>query len=125
MSITIQVKGLSALQLAFDMVRFRYNRGYKVGLQKAGEFLLQESLKITPIDTGFLRSTGSVSIRGDGFRAKADIGFGAYYAVWVHEDLTKYHAPPTTAKFITIPMNDKKNHDKVVRMIRAEMSKRT
>lgn len=125
MSIQFQIQGLSNLQLAFDMVRFRYNRGYKIGLQRAAEFLLEESRKLAPIDTGFLRSTGHTIIKGDGFRAKASIGYSAYYAVWVHEDLTKYHAPPTTAKFMTIPINDRKNQEKVVRMIRAEMRKRT
>lgn len=36
-------------------------------------------------------------------RTAWNVSFQTYYAEWVHEDMTAYHAPPTQAKFLEEP----------------------
>lgn len=51
----MQINQIIATQL-------RYKKSFKIALQKAGEFLLQESKKLVPVDTGFLRDSGFVRV---------------------------------------------------------------
>ena len=53
-----------------------------------------------PIDTGELRESGIVVEQGAGETYAAQVEFGTRYALYVHEDLTVYHEPPTQAKFL-------------------------
>lgn len=70
--------------------------------------ILARSIRITPRDTGALRSTGhveppKVTSRG----AEVVLGYGgpaAPYAVYVHEITTSYHEPPTQAKYLEQPV---------------------
>jgi len=79
-------------------------------LYREGQAIMTEALPITPILTGALRRSGHVDepeITESG--AFVTLGFGgdaAPYAVYVHENLTARHMPPTQAKFLEIPLND-------------------
>lgn len=68
------------------------------------ELIKRRALYYCPIDTGALRRSAKVKVSGQSATtATLSITFGddtAYYALYVHEDLTKYHAPPTQAKFL-------------------------
>jgi hypothetical protein len=66
--------------------------------------------ELCPIDSGTLRATAYLSpvkVRGDG-NIQFFMSYGtningtkpAPYAVYVHEDIEKYHEPPTQAKFL-------------------------
>lgn len=69
-----------------------------------------ESQVLVPVETGSLKATGRIieSLRGKTFSASIQYGGPSSprnvdYAVYVHEDLTKKHKPPTSAKFIELP----------------------
>jgi hypothetical protein len=68
------------------------------------EYLLEETLKVTPIAEGTLRKSGRVrwddKQGGKGLNSVGKIEFTDPKAVWVHECTTDYHDPPTKAKFL-------------------------
>ena len=68
---------------------------------EAANLILEESLKLCPIDTGYLRSTGKIVVQGSGYGIQVTVGYSADYAVYVHENLEAYHNPPTQAQFLS------------------------
>lgn len=80
--------------------RINFPNVYKSFMKEVTTYALRETLTRTPIDTGFLRASGSkkvekVSSRG----AFASISFKAPYAIYVHEILSNFH-PIGEAKFL-------------------------
>ena len=76
----------------------------QAGLQEAGEFLLEKSQEIVPVDTGALHDSGYVVVSGSGFGSEVAVGYSMEYAVYVHEDLRARHNPGTSAKYLEKPM---------------------
>jgi hypothetical protein len=76
------------------------------GLAKCAGVILRKSYQYVPIDTGALMRSGRVEDNGKpGMGARFAVVYGgtpeAYYAVYVHEDLTRaYRNPPRGAKFL-------------------------
>lgn len=69
------------------------------------EMILETSKYLCPKDTGELVNSGYVATSKIGKnRVGAEVGYAKggkpEYALVVHEDLTKYHEPPTQAKFL-------------------------
>lgn len=69
-----------------------------------------ESQVLVPVETTALKTSGKVVEQLKGNTFSTTIAYGgpssprdADYAVYVHEDLTKKHKPPTSAKFIELP----------------------
>lgn len=64
-------------------------------MRATAEFILAESQKIVPMDTGALAASGKVEVTfGTGLDTVATVSYGdanAPYAVFVHEDLSKRH----------------------------------
>jgi len=117
-----------------------YNELTRAGLIRAGFWILRESNKIVPVDTGNLRSSGFViwdkmgvkgaigNPTGDTFRGKngsklskehgrkvsvekaklahilggtrVEVGYTAYYALYVHENPTAKHKQGKSYKFL-------------------------
>lgn len=87
-------------------------KGMRKALLQAGEQILERARYYVPVDTGLLKSTGRATVYISGQTAELVVSFGqdsegvdagggaAYYALWVHENLDVYHAPPTSAKFL-------------------------
>jgi hypothetical protein len=77
-------------------------KGAQLGVVKALERLRKEVRKVTPIDTGLLRESIQIAITGSGLDTQGMLYCDdrTDYAIYVHEDLTKWHAPPTGAKFM-------------------------
>lgn len=71
------------------------------GVHKMTEFLKVESVKVTPVKTGELRASASTQYTGRLKNCRGRVKFTARYAIYVHEDLDKYHAPGTYAKFLS------------------------
>lgn len=69
-------------------------------MRKAAETLLKVSQPLVPVNTGALKASGKVVVKGTGFAAVAFVVYEAQYAVWVHENLQAYHAPPTQARYL-------------------------
>lgn len=84
--------------------------------------VLKRSKQLVPVDTGLLKSTGRVHkqvIRK--YDVIVTISYDTKYAIYVHEILEAWHAPPTMAKFLEIPV---KQSDKAFRMaIKEEVRK--
>lgn len=81
--------------------------GLGVALYLEGQAIIADSIPITPIEFGALRSSAFVDrpeITPAG--ASVTIGFGgaaADYALFVHEDPNAHHEPPTQYKFLEQP----------------------
>lgn len=59
------------------------------------------SQQLVPVKTGYLKSTGYIKSTSDGW----EIGYTAPYAVFVHEIIDTFHAPPTQSKFLQDSLN--------------------
>jgi hypothetical protein len=60
------------------------------------------------VPSGFLKESALLEIRGDeaSGTAHAVLGYWAEYAVYVHEDGTKNHEPPTQWKFLEVAVTE-------------------
>lgn len=110
--VTTRVRGIKESLLTLNLYKRNIQKGLIEGHKDGMNYLLREIKKITPVDEGDLRKSGKI-VAGDygfpgqgGFIKRGYIVFTEYYAVYVHEDLTKYHKPPTSAKFIDRIVND-------------------
>lgn len=107
MKISVKVKGTKELQHALKQLGDRASEELGKGLYAEGELIMTESKKQCPVDTGTLRGTGHVEKpEMSRYGPTVTLGYGgpaAPYAVYVHEDLTKRHNPPTKAKYLEDP----------------------
>lgn len=91
-------------------------RAFANGLKQAGSFVLNESQRIVPVDTGDLRRSGFTSHEGTGAKTIVKIGYRQSYAIYVHENLEARHAPGKSAKYLTKPM--RKYKQQIIQIIR-------
>jgi hypothetical protein len=94
------VDSLHRFNRAVDRSMERHGRATATALMVAGLYIQRESQKIVPVDTGFLRGSAFTRAEGKGFACVVSVGYEAYYAIYVHENLTNYHRPPTRAKYL-------------------------
>jgi hypothetical protein len=90
----VTINGLDRVQSYMHKLYIKANAPVLVAnaLYQGSEIIMTRAKKKTPVDTGFLRSTGSVDppeVRKG--RAFVNLGFEAFYALYVHEDLTAHH----------------------------------
>lgn len=76
---------------AMRKARKRHETGFSRGIRKAGLFIYRKSLEIVPVETGNLRTSGFIRPEGNGFNTQVWIGYNAFYAIYVHEDLELRH----------------------------------
>lgn len=122
MVVTLRVINVPEVMQAVKKKTRDMERAAKRGVKKATKFLLEETLKVTPYDTGVLYRSGATAFQDEGFRARGIVYFDdikAPYAIYVHEDLTKYHKPPTMAKFLQRTLW--KNRGRISRIIQDEI----
>ena len=106
----IRVRLLGAAKVAGSMWAADSILGmrFQKGVAKAGQFVKRESQKIVPVDTRFLRNSAfSRNIGGKGWRADQIVGYGAWYAIYVHERLDLRHAPGKQAKYLEVVIKTK------------------
>lgn len=84
-------------------LKLRYKLRFKssVDLEALGKAILGRAIELCPIDTGFLRKSGTVVV----FRDHVDILFLAPYATKVHEDLNVGHRYGD-AKFLELAVQE-------------------
>jgi len=73
-------------------------------MYREAQKIMNESVKICPVDTGRLRASRRVAIIEGPGEIKAELSYNTEYALRVHEDLEAYHRPPTQAKFLEMPV---------------------
>lgn len=70
------------------------------------EPVLEQSQIYCPVKTGALKNSSYLEVmqQGSGGTISAEIGYGRggvpHYTIFVHEDMEKFHVPPTQAKFL-------------------------
>lgn len=105
-------------QLKADLERLKSQHQYAIasGLFQEMSEIMSESHDECPVKFGRLKATGQVEepIIMSG-RTSCRMGYSTKYAIYVHEILENYHAPPTKAKFLEDPVN--RNIDKVPQFI--------
>lgn len=75
------------------------------GIWRFASTVMNESAKICPVDTGFLRGSRYINkpvMYED--EINLNLGYSAEYAIYVHENLLAQHKPPTQAKFLEVPL---------------------
>lgn len=133
-----RVSGLPSVLRNLRNANDRIGRGVQRGLVQGGRFLLRESHKIVPVDTGVLRASSDVrNVGGSGTKADIVVFYNTEYAVYVHEDLTKKHGqayneaygaegeklrgPDQQAKFLEKPAREKRQE--ILKIVVAEARK--
>jgi hypothetical protein len=101
------IDGVEATVRAIGKAAVVMERSIVEGLQKCGQTILKKSQTYVPVETGALKASGKVETTGKGFGARVFVRYGgsssprtADYAPFVHENMEKYHKPPTQAKFL-------------------------
>lgn len=109
LSATFAVRGTATTAAMLDGFGARAREIVAGELYQEAEAIMDASKRIVPVDTGALRGSGYVdapAIEDDG-TISVQLGYGgpsAPYAVYVHENLSARHNPPTRAKFLEEPL---------------------
>lgn len=82
-------KVINNLNKQIKKITFTTNRG----LLKAGFFISRASQQKVPVDTGALKASVFVESIGTQRRPAVLVGYGQYYAIFVHENMTARHGP--------------------------------
>ena len=99
----MDITGVRVVIRAIEKKREETKQQMAPAMKACADVVLRKALKYCPKDTGALRKSGVASVSGTGWASRAVVAFGgetAHYAIYVHEDLSKYHEPPTQAKFL-------------------------
>lgn len=106
-SYEISIEGLEALGKALAKLGERGPRELGGAMWREATSIINSAKGITPVDTGTLRGSGHVQIpEVTEAGVSVVMGFGgaaSNYAIYVHENLSSYHRPPTQAKFLERP----------------------
>jgi hypothetical protein len=79
--------------------REQYGRNFERTSLEVVRYILNQCAKIIPIKTARMANTGFGRVRGSGFQAIAEVGYGTHYALYVHEDLDKVHGEAFNVKY--------------------------
>ncbi len=108
--VKVLVRGVDKALARLARIDPRARQALKAALYMEGENIMGESKRQVPVDTSNLKNSGHVEPpKESGGLISVTLGYGgpsAPYAVYVHEDLTKRHAPPTKAKYLEDPANE-------------------
>lgn len=115
------IDGLPQLQAQLKRIRRKYEKGYSVGLKRAGLFVQRKSQEIVPIEFGILKNSARTEADGSRFDTKVSVMYLASYAVYVHENTRARHAPGKTAKFLTKPLEEHSRNGNILRIVKEAM----
>jgi hypothetical protein len=111
------ITGVQQVLRAIGKAKKETGESIESGLRGAAEIVLKKALQYVPRDTQALAASGKIVTTGRGVGTKVNVEFGgdtAPYGLYVHEDMSAYHSPPTCAKFL----------EKAVRETRGPQKKR-
>lgn len=95
-----------------EALRIAREAGFQA-LRDGAEHILTEAIDETPIDTGTLRRSGTVTEAPS--EDAVYISFNTPYAIKQHEDLTLNHPNGGKPKYLEDPFN--RNKDKVINLV--------
>src|SRR6266581_3111222 len=104
-TISMALRGLDELQQKLEDLHGEDLDGeMEIAVQEELEEIKLESQEIVPYDTGKLHDSAFVDVRREHGRVVGNVGYDTPYALYVHENPDAYHAPPTTWKYLEIPL---------------------
>lgn len=99
----VEFTGVSSTLKAIGRRKAKATRATEDVLEQCGQIILKQALVYVPYRTGRLYRSGKVIVTGKGGRATVRVVFGGpgiAYALYVHENPTMYHRPPTMYKYL-------------------------
>ena len=115
----LKIQGVSRLVKQLESRAKNAGKGMRKGLYRGGLLLQRESMKVVPVDFGFLKASAGTRLIGAGLKSEVLVGYTAEYAVYVHENLEARHLPGKSAKFLEQPLRD--HHKEIMAEIKAGM----
>lgn len=91
--------------------------GGETAIREGANFLLDESRKQVPIETGALSRSGSVSQEG----FSATVSYDTPYAVRQHESMTYRHAAGRKAKYLEDPCNSPALRERLIEYVKSNI----
>lgn len=130
--VSVKVSGLTKLLSQLSTIPDRAEKAAKSSLYIEGERIMAKSKELVPVDTGALRSSGTVRlpVKDKSGKITVSLEYGGVakgvftsertgnvknspntteYALKVHEDLSMRHEPPTQAKYLEQPFREAMN----------------
>lgn len=122
MSDKAEVTGAEKLSETLKQFAVKFPELVAKGIHREGLALEEKAMQLVPVDTGRLRQSAYVREGSADGEKKERIGFGAEYALPVHEDLTAHHAVGQ-AKFLETPWNETKGglQDRLARWVSGQV----
>ena len=106
----VKLQGLNKLKKRMKESPEKVIKATAAALNTEAEIIMTKAKELTPVALGTLRASGHVKTpQMTGTKISITLGFGgpaAPYAIYVHEDLIKYH-PVGQAKFLEAPFRDR------------------
>lgn len=99
---SVTVKGGDELRKKLAAIAKRAPRVAIMAIEGEAQVILAESVRLCPVDTGRLRASAYVKPTDETHVA---IGYGAEYALAVHERTEVHHENGTQAKFLSTPVD--------------------
>lgn len=101
----------SQLLRGIEQAASRMQTGARRGLGDWGEHVLDEAVRIVPIEEATLENSGTVAQSTDGKTVGVGFGAGAAapYAIKQHEDLSLHHDAGRQAKYLEMPLQASKS----------------
>lgn len=108
MDIRVKITGVKQVQRELGIRTPVMRQAMGRALYEEANAIFNRSQELVPVDLGNLKSSGLVhepEFAGNTVQVQITYGNTAVdYAILVHEDLTMRHDPPTSAKYLEIPM---------------------
>lgn len=103
-----QLTGIKGAFRGLDETRKLHLARLIAGVADMAKQIYERSQVYVPVDTGELKASGEWGPEESGLGAKFtktngvtyQVSYAAPYAVFVHENMSNYHAPPTGAKYL-------------------------
>jgi len=110
------VTGVSSIMAKLRAVGMQQGMLMEGRLKRAGLFVQRESQKVVPVEYAVLKNSAFTrKLKGIGFTADIAVGYTAFYAAYVHEDLQARHKPGKKAKYLEHPVIE--NRRKILAII--------
>ncbi len=100
----VEVRGTEKVLEALRNIAKRYPALVLRAVTGEAQVIMAEAVRLCPVDSGRLRASQYVK-PADDEKPKVLLGFGAEYALAVHERTEVHHANGTQAKFLSAPID--------------------
>lgn len=100
----VEVRGLDKILARMETLSKRFPATVLRAVTAEAQVIMRESVRLCPVDTGRLRASAYVKPADSG-KPQVVLGYGAEYALAVHERTEVHHENGTQAKFLSTPID--------------------